>query len=85
MILPMGVRKVWRHLRREGVSVARCTPAPEPHRGVARLMRRLGLQGAVRGRPANTTTPTGDAERPADRVNQDFTVSRPDALGCRRR
>ena len=72
MILPMGVRKVWRHLRREGVSVARCT--------VARLMRRLGLQGAVGGRPANTTTPTGDAERPADRVNRDFTVSRPDAL-----
>ena len=33
-----GVRKVWRQLRREGVTVARCT--------VARLMRRMGLQGA---------------------------------------
>ena len=36
-----GVRKVWKQLRREGVAVARCT--------VARLMRRLGLAGAVRG------------------------------------
>ena len=75
-----GVRKVWRQLRREGGSVARCTPAPEPHRGVARRMRRLGLQGAVRGRQAKTTTPVADAERPADRVNRVFTVSRPDAL-----
>jgi hypothetical protein len=37
-----GVRKVWRQLGREGISVARCT--------VARLMRQIGLQGAVRGR-----------------------------------
>ena len=37
-----GVRKVWRHLPREGVEVARCT--------VERLMRAMGLQGAVRGR-----------------------------------
>ena len=76
-----GVRKVWRQLRREGVSVARCT--------VARLMRRLGLQacpgrgeagGVVRGRQAKTTTQVAGAERPADRVNRNFTVSRPDAL-----
>ena len=67
-----GVRKVWRQLMREGVSVARCT--------VARLMRRMGLQGAVRGRRVKTTAPVADAERPADRVNRDFTVSRPDAL-----
>ena len=51
------VRKVWRQLLREGVALARCTPAPEPHRGVARLMRRLGLQGTVRGRQAKTTAP----------------------------
>ena len=67
-----GVRKVWRELRREGVSVARCT--------VARRMRRLGLQGAVRDRQTKTTTPVADAERPADRVSRVFTVSRPDAL-----
>ena len=37
-----GVAKVWRQLRREGIPVARCT--------VARLMRALGVRGAVRGR-----------------------------------
>ena len=40
-----GVRKVWRQLRREGISVARCT--------VARLMRDMGLRGAIRGKPAD--------------------------------
>ena len=35
-----GVRKIWRQLRREGFSAARCT--------VARLMRDMGLQGAIR-------------------------------------
>ena len=37
-----GPRKVWRQLRREGHRVARCT--------VGRLMRAMGLRGAVRGR-----------------------------------
>ena len=37
-----GVRKVWRALNRDGVPVARCR--------VERLMRQLGLAGAVRGR-----------------------------------
>ena len=36
-----GVRKVWRQMKREGFEVARCT--------VARLMRRLGLKGVIRG------------------------------------
>ena len=36
-----GVRKVWRQLRREGFSVARCT--------VARLMRNIGLRGGDPG------------------------------------
>ena len=67
-----GVRKVWRQLRREGVTVARCT--------VARLMRRLGLQGAVRGRWAKTTRAVVQGERPDDRVNREFKVSRPNAL-----
>ncbi|MQX38319.1 IS3 family transposase, partial [Roseospira navarrensis] len=35
-----GADKVWRQLRREGLEVARCT--------VERLMRDMGLQGAVR-------------------------------------
>lgn len=38
-----GVRKVWRQLEQEGFRVARCT--------VARLMRQLGLQGVVGGKP----------------------------------
>jgi len=42
-----GVRKVWRHLKREKIGPARCT--------VARLMRTMGLQGAVRGRKFKTT------------------------------
>ena len=40
-----GVRKVWRQLRREGFFVARCT----------RLMRRMGLKGATRGKAVRTT------------------------------
>jgi putative transposase len=39
-----GARKVWRQLQREGIQVARCT--------VERLMRQLGLAGAVRARPS---------------------------------
>src|SRR6266852_9862490 len=42
-----GVRKVWKQLRREGQAVARCT--------VARLMRRLGLAGVMRGRSEEHT------------------------------
>ncbi len=42
-----GVRKVWRQLRREGHDLARCT--------VARLMRGMGLQGVIRGKPVRTT------------------------------
>ena len=75
-----GVRKIWRQLRREGVAVARCTPAPESHRGVARLMRRMGLQAAVRGRRVKTTRAPVHSERPDDCVNREFKVSHPNAL-----
>ncbi len=67
-----GVRKVWRQLRREGLAVARCT--------VARLMRDLGLQGAVRGRKFKTTVPDETAVRPADLVDRNFTATRPNQL-----
>lgn len=40
-----GVRNVWRQMRREGLPVARCT--------VERLMRDLGLQGVIQGKPVN--------------------------------
>lgn len=67
-----GARKVWRQLRREKVSVARCT--------VERLMHEMGLQGAVRGRRVRTTIPADSGLRPADLVNRDFTATRPNQL-----
>ena len=67
-----GVRKVWRQLGREGIGVARCT--------VARLMRQMGLQGAVRGREVRTTVSNPAAACPLDRVNRQFRAPRPNAL-----
>ena len=67
-----GVRKVWRQLGRENVTVARCT--------VARLMRQMGLQGVVRGKAARTTISDRATPCPADRVNRQFQAPRPNAL-----
>ena len=67
-----GVRKVWRQLGREGIAVARCT--------VARLMREMGLKGAVRGKPMKTTVSNPAAPCPLDRVNREFQAPRPNAL-----
>lgn len=67
-----GARKVWRQLNREGIEVARCA--------VERLMRSMGLQGAVRGRKFKTTVADDGATRPADLVNRNFTASRPNQL-----
>jgi len=67
-----GVRKVWRQLQREGVMAARCT--------VERLMRRLGLQGVVRGKPIKTTFSDKAKRCPLDRVNRQFRAERPNAL-----
>jgi transposase InsO family protein len=67
-----GVRKVWRQLRREGLAVARCT--------VERLMREMGLQGAVRGRKFKTTVPDEAAVRPADLVDRNFKATCPNQL-----
>ena len=68
-----GAEKVWRQLGREGVSVARCT--------VERLMRAMGLRGAVRGRAYRVTTVAGEAAlRPPDLVERDFHAARPNEL-----
>ncbi|WP_210244275.1 IS3 family transposase [Methylosinus sporium] len=67
-----GVRKVWKQLDREGEKVARCT--------VARLMRNMGLQGIVRGRPVKTTVSDRKAPCPLDKVNRQFRAERPNAL-----
>jgi putative transposase len=58
------VRKIWSPLRRESGVVACCT--------VARLMRLLGLQGVVRGKPAKTMISDKAARCPLDRVNRQF-------------
>jgi len=68
-----GPRKVWRQLRREGHRVARCT--------VERLMRALGLRGAVRGRAWTVTTQADPvATRPTDLVERRFLATRPNQL-----
>src|ERR671928_938702 len=67
-----GIRKVWRQLLREGITVARCT--------VARLMRAMGLRGVVRGKTIRTTISDAAAPCPLDRVNRQFKAPRPNAL-----
>ena len=67
-----GVRKVWRQLEREGFDVARCT--------VARLMRSMGLQGVIRGKPIKTTRSDKAAPCPLDKVNRQFRAPAPNRL-----
>ena len=67
-----GVRKVWRQLKRERMETARCT--------VERLMRAMGLQGAVRGRKFKATIPDELALRPRDLVEREFKAERPNQL-----
>jgi putative transposase len=68
-----GVRKIWKQLTRDGYAVARCT--------VARLMRRLGFAGVVRGRRFTVTTkPDRIVARPPDLVTRQFTAVRPNRL-----
>lgn len=67
-----GADKVWQQLKREGITVARCT--------VERLMRRLGLRGVMRGKVVRTTVPDAKAPCPLDRVNRQFTADRPNQL-----
>jgi putative transposase len=67
-----GARKVWRQMKREGFEVARCT--------VERLMRAMGLQGAMRGKPVRTTVSDKAAPCPLDRVNRQFQAPAPNRL-----
>ena len=68
-----GADKVWRQLGREGFDVARCT--------VERLMRAMGLRGAVRGRAFTTTTIADEASAaPLDLVQREFHATRPNQL-----
>jgi putative transposase len=68
-----GPRKVWRQMGRENLRAARCR--------VRRLMREMGLAGAVRGRAWTTTTQAGsDGDRPRDLVDRNFKATRPNQL-----
>ncbi|MFE1894017.1 IS3 family transposase [Streptomyces microflavus] len=64
-----GARKVWRELHRQGHLVARCT--------VERLMRELGVAGAVRGKKIITTIPDGSVERAPDLLDRNFVAPAP--------
>ena len=70
-----GVHKVWRQMNREGFAIARCT--------VERLMRDLGLQGVIRGKPVRTTISDKAAPCPLDRLNQHFSRPRRICSGFR--
>ena len=59
-------------MRREGFDVACCT--------VARLMKDIGIQGIIRGKPHRTTIPDKKAPCPLDKVNRQFRVPAPNLL-----
>jgi len=67
-----GSLKMWEHLNRQGVAVARCT--------VERLMRANRWRGVTRARTVRTTIPDPAHTRAPDLVNRDFTASRPGQL-----
>jgi len=67
-----GARKVWRQLQREGFDVARYT--------VERLMKALGLQGVIRGKPVKTTISNKAEPCPLDHVNRQFNAPAPNRL-----
>jgi putative transposase len=67
-----GADKIWRQMNREGIVVARCT--------VEQLMRKLGLEGACRGKKVRTTISDTKTACPLDRVNRVFKAERPNQL-----
>ncbi len=68
-----GYRRTWKALKRAGHEVGRDR--------VKRLMRGAEIQGAKRrGRPWRTTRPDPSATRSPDRVERDFSATRPDQL-----
>jgi putative transposase len=67
-----GAKKIWWALNREGIRVGRGR--------VERLMRALGLTGAVRGKPIRTTVSDPDAERATDLVRRQFAAAAPNRL-----
>jgi len=67
-----GSLKMWAHVQREGIPVAKST--------VERLMRRNGWQGVPRCKKVRTTIPDPAAVRPPDLVDRQFGVRAPNML-----
>lgn len=67
-----GAKKVWKQLNREGIAVGRDR--------VARLMKRAGLAGVLRGKKVWTTMSDKDGVRAADLVKRQFTAGAPNRL-----
>jgi putative transposase len=67
-----GSLKMWAHLQRDGIPVAKST--------VERLMRANGWQGVRRQKKVRTTISDPAAVRPPDLVDRQFSVAAPNAL-----
>ncbi|BBZ81796.1 hypothetical protein MABM_17120 [Mycobacteroides abscessus] len=67
-----GATKMWAHLQRQGIAVARCT--------VERLMRANGWRGVTRRKKVRTTVADPAAARAADLVKRQFRVPAPNVL-----
>lgn len=67
-----GATKMWAHLNRQGVPVAKST--------IEHLMRVNGWQGVRRVKEVRTTIPDPDAVRPADLLKRQFHVVAPNLI-----
>jgi putative transposase len=67
-----GAAKMWAHLQRQGIAVAKCT--------VERLMRANGWQGVRRVKKVRTTVADPAAQRAPDLVDRKFAVDAPNRL-----
>ncbi len=67
-----GAVKMWAHLQRQGIPVARCT--------VERLMRTQGWKGVIRRKKVRTTVADPAADRAPDLVDRQFRVPAPNML-----
>ena len=67
-----GSVKMWEHLNRQGIKVAKCT--------VERLMRAHGWRGVTRARTVRTTIPDPEHSRAPDLVKRHFQADRPGQL-----
>jgi putative transposase len=67
-----GADKVWKAMKREQTTIARCT--------VERLMRQMGLRGVIRGKAQRTTFADPKAVCPLDLVKRQFKADRPNQL-----